>query len=195
MPPPHLLHASSKRPVSTVSHAMQACLHAARPALSRRARSAAVHVNGEHFDADASVLPALYPLVACMAVCLPCLEELSLDLGERLCYDEEEESHPSVFALLAGSLPHLARLSVSYPGWRTTWGNEHSLAGGAGVEVFQASPGMTFCMPVPSKTFGAIREATCALCKRLRLRLCASDGARSRPGCDAIARHHSCRTA
>ena len=99
-----------------------------------------------------------------MAVCLPRLEELSLDLGAQLCYDEEEEAHPSVLALLAGSLPHLARLSVTYPGGRTRpWGPQ-SLLGGADVKVFQAGPGMTCCMPVPSKTLGsAMREAACAL--------------------------------
>ena len=68
------------------------------------------------------VLPELYMLTACMTMCLPHLEELSLDLG-KLCF--EREPHPiSMLAPLAG-LPHLARLSVAHPG-------------GAAIEMFQA---------------------------------------------------------
>ena len=112
---------------------VQVRLHAARPALSHRVRSAAVRVHVPEGDATAAAEPSAppvlyYPLMACMAMCLSCLEELSLELGGLEYYsDEGEEACPSVLAPLAG-LPHLARLSVSYPG-------------GAGIEVFQAGLG------------------------------------------------------
>ena len=106
---------------------MQVRLHAARPALSQRARSASVRVNGGH-DAKPSALPELYLLVSCMATCLPRLEELSLDLGE-IWYHIESGAYSSILAPLAG-LPHLARLSVKYPG-----------RGCADIAHYQASPG------------------------------------------------------
>ena len=106
---------------------MQARLHAARPALCHRVRYAAVRAYcGDAPDdpeVDPSVPPALYPLVACVTVCLPRLEELFLDLDVA-----EQKVYPiSILALLAG-LPHLERLSVSYP------------TGAADIEVFQAGP-------------------------------------------------------
>ena len=107
---------------------MQARLHAARPALCNRVQSAAVRVHWDDIDNDVDeslARPALYPLVACMAMCLSRLEQLGLDLG-NLEYSDQE-AYSSILAPLAG-LPHLARLSVAYPA-------------GADIEVFQARPG------------------------------------------------------
>ena len=123
-------HTYMRMPNDCVPHAMQARLHAARAVLSRRARSAAVHVqDGIHGGAEPTVQPSLYPLVACMAMCLSCLEELSLDLG-GVWYDEQE-AYPSILAPLA-CVPHLARLSVSYPSR-------------AGIDSVQAGPGRSTC--------------------------------------------------
>ena len=91
---------------------MQARLHAARPALSHRVRNSAVRVCSTDEDHNPSVRPVLYPLMACITVCLSCLEELSLDLGNL--DTTEQDASPSILAPLAG-LPHLARLSVEYP--------------------------------------------------------------------------------
>ena len=111
---------------------MQARLHAARPALCHRVQSAAVRVcwsdtDDDDDEDDSSMRPALYPLVACMAMCLPRLEELSLDLDLGNLKYTDQEAFPSILAPLAG-LPHLARLSVLYPG-------------GADIQVFQAGQG------------------------------------------------------
>ena len=95
------------------SHTMQVRLHAARPALSHRVRSASVRVHGGTAS-DFTTLPALYPLVACMAMCLPRLEEMSLDLGTSW-HKRQLQPFPSILAPLDG-LPHLSCLRVSYPG-------------------------------------------------------------------------------
>ena len=111
--------------------AMQARLHAARPALSRRVRSTVVLVYwGDDTDDNRSARPALYPLMACVAMCLPRLEELSLHMGNVKYTDQE--AFPSVLAPLA-CLSHLARLSVMYP---------TGYSRGADMKVLQA--GLTF---------------------------------------------------
>ena len=79
-----------------------------------------MRVHGE--TDDASLYP-LYPVVACMAVCLPRLEELSLEMRTS-SHERQAQPNPSVLAPLA-FLPHLARLSVAYPG-------------GAHMTIFQA---------------------------------------------------------
>ena len=123
---PACMHDASN--LFALCRAVQVRLHAARTALSHRARSTALRVHGVENSAKPSLLSELHLLAACMATCLPRLEELSLDLGKRMWYIYDMQfEYPSILAPLAG-LPHLATLSVAYPGR-------------ANIKVFQAGPG------------------------------------------------------
>ena len=114
--------------------------------------------------AEPSAPLELYPLVACMAVCLPRLEELSLDKQGRFKY-HDQTACPSILAPLAG-LPRLARLSVSYPGY----------PGDTDIEVFQAGPGGRLAafmhggpeIPLQqARTIGRAKRTPARLCMRM----------------------------
>ena len=122
------------------------------------------------WDEEPSVRPELSPLVACVATCLPHLEELSLDMGGLWCR-MKGDAYPSILASLAG-LPHLATLSIAYPGRVTI---DVFQAGSGGLLAYCSGP--CVCLPVKAivgwtmyahGSTAAMRTCLCMMCSGLQ---------------------------